>query len=360
MTERIFEGTLAQALTSGLIQPGDRLLLRAGTYPAGDLVASISGTEANPIVITNYPDEAVLIQPASGYRGLLVQGSYLTFVGDISFDGGAVTSDCIKITDGAHGIILENLTLYDAPMNGVLITGAETQAILRNVTSHGHGTSKGDHGVYVGDGVVTIEGGEFYNNRGHGIHVYGGHSHTTVKNTYCHNNTNVGIGVYSDEALIYNNVCRENGESGLRIRYDALDIQAYFNTLVDNPNNIDVRSIYQTIARPKVKNNVCIGGAIGIYVQTSNPDMPEASIELYNNLTYGGLTHTILIDEIDVEAVAQADNLAVAFSPVTDNGAIYTPGIGNPAIGAGVALDGIATDYGGNVRANPPTIGAWE
>lgn len=59
MTERLYGGTLAQALQDGNIKPGDRLLLHAGTYTAEQ--STLTGTQAKPISVIAYPGERVIL-----------------------------------------------------------------------------------------------------------------------------------------------------------------------------------------------------------------------------------------------------------------------------------------------------------
>src|SRR3990167_1178123 len=77
MNEIDFPGTFEQALSSDLILPGSRLLLRAGTYSA-DYINQLSDVTIQP-----YPGEHVIIDGS-----LLVRGSGVTFRDlEIAFSG---------------------------------------------------------------------------------------------------------------------------------------------------------------------------------------------------------------------------------------------------------------------------------
>jgi hypothetical protein len=55
--------TLQKAVSN--VQPGDTLFVRGGTYSA-NIVISITGTSSNPIKLTNYPGETVIIDGGTG------------------------------------------------------------------------------------------------------------------------------------------------------------------------------------------------------------------------------------------------------------------------------------------------------
>lgn len=358
--------TFSRAIASANIIAGDTISLRGGTYTLADMQINWHGISEAHITLTTYNNEQVIFQPTSGVRIMLITGDYIDITGNMIFDGAGVTQECIKITNaGAEvptGILLSGLEIKNAPMQGVLISNNSTTATLTNLTIHDVGTTEDHHCIYVSDGTVTINGCECYNGAGHGIHVYGGHSTTTIYNNYCHNNHKAGIGVYSDTALVYNNICRSNEEAGIRIRYSAETIETYFNTLINNPLNVDIQAISLTTFTCKIHNNVCLNGNYGIYTQMEQAGLAADCVELYNNLTNGAALANILIFGAgDTDAVIQANNLTNAFTPVTNDGAdVIDPTVGNPAIGAGVAVVGITTDYAGTARANPPTIGAYE
>lgn len=59
MTEIVFDGNLQEALSSPKVRPGDRLLLKGGTY-AGDFVCGLSG-DAKRITVMSYPGEWAVI-----------------------------------------------------------------------------------------------------------------------------------------------------------------------------------------------------------------------------------------------------------------------------------------------------------
>ena len=362
--------SLVIALASGNVIPGDTLQLRGGTYTLADMEINYHGTAEAPITITNYPGETVTFRPASGYRIMLITGDYITITGDIVFDGINVASECIKITNAGDeipiGVVLSGLECKNAPLNGVMISGTGVSATLTNLEIHDIGTNGQHHGIYVQEGTIGINGCEIYNVSGHGIHPYGGTSTIEVYGNYIHDCTVAGIGAYSPGgAKIYSNVLRRNGVN-LRCRYSVNNLEIYYNTSVEAVNHgMECRAISLDAFNAKIYNNIFYGnGAIGAYFQTHDGGvLADDCIDFYNNLITGNVTSDLTLGEAaDVAAVDLANNLiGGGFDPITDDaGAGYKPGVGNAAKGAGVAVVGITTDYGGNARANPPTIGAWE
>ncbi len=358
--------SLAIALESANIIPGDVLQLRGGIYTLTDMEIKWHGTSSNHITLTNYPGEQVIFRPTSGVRIMLITGEYIDISGDIVFDGVGVSQECIKITNAGANVPLEitldGIEIKNAPMQGVLISNNGTVCTLNNLNIHHNGTTKDHHGIYLSDGTATISGCECYNNSGHGIQAYGNHSVAVIYKNYCHNNGRVGIGCYSDSAIVYNNICRANYEANIRVRYSARNVEIYNNTCMDaNAWHIDVRAISLDVFRAKIYNNVFCGGAYGVYIWTELASLPDGAIEFYNNLSTDTVNN-YLFDATDSGTISLSNNIdGGGFSPVTDNAAdVIIPLTGNPAKNTGVYIASVLSDYTGSVRNNPPSIGAYE
>lgn len=291
------------------VAPGDVLQLRGGNYNVSDLALRWIGKDDAHITLTNYPDEQVIFNPLTGYRIMLVSGEYIDISGNIILDAINVVAEGIKVTqDGANigkGIILDGLEIKNAPMNGVLITNHRASATLSNLKIHNIGTNKGHHCIYVGDGTATIHDCECYSAFGHGIHIFSGSSKTKVYRNYCHNNK-VGIGMYSFDAIIHDNICKANNESGIRVRYDAINAEIYNNTTLDNSEtNLDVQTIGKSVFTADISNNVSLGSKYGVYIRTNNNNLVDGAIMLNNNSVHDATVKDIYIDPVDIRVVKE-------------------------------------------------------
>lgn len=327
----IFPGTLTQAMQSQLVLPGSRLLLHGGNYLVGDLQCALSN-----VTITNFPDEQAILIPASGTRALL----FGSLAADVILDGLIIdavnVAEGIKITSGATNITIKNCEIKNATGQGIIIThggGTTTGTLIENCHVHHCGTDDFDHGIYIRTGG-TIIGCEINNNIGYGVHAYAGIGDYTIEKCYIHDNGDFGIGAMYGNAIIKNNVMRGNGNSDIRATYDIFDLSAFYNTLLSAQPGIAAG--WRSTDDPAIwtiQNNLCIGNT-GISI---DPALAGVTLTESNNLTVADITN------------------------ITDNGAnSIIPQAGHSAIGGGVAISGITTDYAGTTRANPPTIGAYE
>ena len=98
--------------------------------------------------------------------------------------------------------------------------------------------------------------------------------------------------------------------------------------------------------------------APGLYYSSDASDKVTASSNVEFGIRNGdACTGTILC--VDPRLVNEPAQGAVPPEPILDN-FNFTPQTGSPAIGAGVALSTVTTDYNGTTRPSPPSIGALE
>lgn len=97
----IFPGDLADALTSALILPGSRILLREGVY-SGDFICTLVGGVANIITIQSYPGERAIIDGS-----LTMSGVYTDLVDlEITYSGWEGRDAIADGVDPAHALVL--------------------------------------------------------------------------------------------------------------------------------------------------------------------------------------------------------------------------------------------------------------
>ncbi|MBI5514223.1 MAG: right-handed parallel beta-helix repeat-containing protein [Deltaproteobacteria bacterium] len=107
--------------------PGDRVLMRAGTYPGGGFIGA-RGTASAPITVLS----------VDGPRRAVLQGGTETLrIGDgasyLIFDGLEVRNsgdNTIHIDSGAHHIWLRNLYAHDAGFNGDVLKANQAASIF--------------------------------------------------------------------------------------------------------------------------------------------------------------------------------------------------------------------------------------
>jgi len=274
-------GTLSRPFKSfkqaiGLLQPGDTLYIRGGTYTEQlDFQGpNKSGTANGWITVAGYPGETVISQFAGGiaysYGPIKARGNRGYFIFEnLILDGinGAYSSG-LQIRDGNHHFILRNVEFKNFQMSAMMIKASNVQIINCKIHDSVVDTVQDPpsrrYGIYLSSGdTVIIEGNNIYNNPGGGITVYPGPVHNAVirNNVIHHNNwmanSNVpgiqlspvldhptanGNGVI-DGTQIYNNVVHSNCVNqptgskpcgGIEISNGATNTKVWNNTVYGN------------------------------------------------------------------------------------------------------------------------------
>jgi len=278
--------------------------------------------------IESYNNLGATIIQNSGATALSFQDKVGITVNGFLIDAPGATDAAIKITS-SQDITISSVEIKNCPRQGILIThgtSATTGTIIENCHIHDCGTNGLDHGIYIRTGGI-IRGCNIHNITGYGVHAYDGSGDYTIERNYLHNNGAYGAGAMFGNAVIKNNVIRDNVSQSIRITYNALDVLCAHNTVDEifaGSRSTDDPATWT------IKNNLCLVSGL----QTA-ADLTGVTIDADKNIILSG-------DYTD------------------DGGANIKPSAGNPAKAAGIAIAGITTDYGGNARSDPPTIGAWE
>jgi hypothetical protein len=138
-----------------ILQPGDTLLLEAGTYSGGLPIDNMLGTLANPIVIAGPESGPRAVFPArSCCNTVSIRDSAYVAIYNLELDGqGLPNVDAVKAegdAQWAHHITLENLTIHDHDANQQTV-GISTKCpawdwVIRNNVVDSAGT-----GLYLGN-----------------------------------------------------------------------------------------------------------------------------------------------------------------------------------------------------------------
>ena len=251
-------GTLVQPLCSiskglSLLQPGDTLFIRQGTYPSFSV--SRSGLAGKYITISGYGGEMPLVQGGAGIelrgvsyvwiRGFEVSGASGNFTGGISLtnagtvnpnyniiEGNRVHGNTqpgmsgIKISEGSHNKILNN-EVYDNYFTGIRISGVSA-SITGNEIGYNHvynHTLAGGDSDGIGLNGVTVTRTYIHDNLVHdnsddGIDTWNSRNNIIAGNVSYHH-TGIGDGngfklggVDGGGNLVRNNIAYDNKARG--------------------------------------------------------------------------------------------------------------------------------------------------
>lgn len=315
------------------LKPGDKLTVRAGVY-AESLDADIPSGEswAAPVTVTAYPGEKVTIKSSAGSNRVLeFRGpQHHIVVSGFVLDGGAVTYDCIKVTNAtatgpAHHIRIENCEVFGANEQGVLVTGGANYNEFKNLKVHDCGlTGKPHkmaldhyHGFYLATDHNLVSGCDVYHNAGYGIHCY-----DDAKTTVNYN-------------IIRNNCCYDNGVAGLSgagiILSSGVGNAAFDNVVFSNAYGIAID--YSAVDTRVFNNTAYRNRKYGIYVGSGS-----RGAKIANNISYGNGWSPDVADD-GSEASSFAANLAGVDPMFVDPAKRdFHLRPGSPAIGRGTAI----------------------
>ncbi len=214
---------------TGVAQAGDDIIMRGGTYH--NAINPIKGgASSNPVTITHYSGEEVVIEPTDYPHGayldkddshLVING--LTF---INCTGDGLHLRPHTASDGpTEDVSLLNNKIIDCERNGIFLGGNDHLVQGNTIAGSGHTTtgtsSAGYHGVYVLGDENHIEQNTITGSAYLGIRMEGDNVVVT-DNTVAANQTH-GIGIWVDAGYsantveITNNRIYYNGGNGIEV-----------------------------------------------------------------------------------------------------------------------------------------------
>lgn len=173
-----YPGTFAQAIISPDITPGDRLLLKEGTFSA-DFVATLNGVEASPIIILPFASDTPVIDGSFYTRGQwqVIKSLEITDADFTDRENNIPIHDGMRLELSAANIRAENCVIHNC-RQGILIDATTSGEIYGCVIFH-NGWSEPDrghgHGVYLSNNSDTpkkITDCVLYGQFGWGLHCY--------------------------------------------------------------------------------------------------------------------------------------------------------------------------------------------
>ena len=199
------------------LRPGQRLLVRAGTYAEWVVVAR-SGAPGHRIVIEAYPGERPVITGR-----LKIEGDHVRVSG-IRFEGGTPSNrrGVLIYVAGGDDVVVSRCEITGAALSGIYLEGADGARIVHNRIHHNGTHDNLDHGIYWSSGEGGLVAGNVVSdNHAKGIQLYPDADGIVVSQNTVVGNGRIGIvvggeGTTSDRHVIVNNVVVFNGWEGIR------------------------------------------------------------------------------------------------------------------------------------------------
>lgn len=228
------------------ILPGQRVLVRAGTYPEWVIWDKRNGTPTATMTLAAYSGERVVIAGRLKVVSDYVRVSGLVLQGQNSVNP---TDASLYIANGDH-VEISGTEITKGAISGVFMSASDDVRLLNNWI-HDNGThARFDHGVYLNSGVgCVIANNKIERNMAYGIHLYPDADNTLVTGNTVSSNGLSGLiiaggsSVKSEGNRIESNLFTYNGEYGIRAYWSgtpgvgnvARGNTAYGNTLGQYP-----------------------------------------------------------------------------------------------------------------------------
>jgi parallel beta-helix repeat protein len=317
------------------LRAGDTLYIRGGTWTQQLDLMNTSGSSSAWIKIAGYPGETVTIRYAEplvgGYGPIKARGArgYFIFENFVLDGINMPTRTGWQIDGSNHHFILRNLEIKNFRYNGLYTAGNDIQVINCKVHDNKPPSSTGYYyGIYAHNGSnLLIQGSQFYNNSGGGLHLYPGPlSNPVIRNNSIHNNNYQanspvgGIILYGSSgsisnAKIYNNLVYRNGTSssgnatGIRLVYTS-GAKVWNNTVYGNKTyGLQIASSSSTV----VQNNIIYGNGTGNYSNQSS------STTYTNNITTDPKFVSTSSNNFQLQSSSPAVNKGVVLSSVPND-----------------------------------------
>ena len=249
-----------------VLQPGDKLYIRQGTYAEGITPASMSipsGTSwSDAITISGYPDETVTLLGDSYAPIALFSDyniAYLVFEHLVLDASGRSVG--FYVGCGSHHIRLSNSEIKHGVLGIQFCNNADYNEII-NCSVH----DSAYHGLYIMSSNNLFDGNQVYNNGGYGYHLYNSGAHTVndnvIRNSEIYGNGSVKISSFGivlgsgNNNVMYDNVVRDN-PAGIQVAYGsppADNTQVYDNTVYGNGPGGGIE-IFSNVTNTLVANN---------------------------------------------------------------------------------------------------------
>lgn len=391
------------------LKPGDTVCIAAGERPFLRLKGFV-GSAAQPITVKNCGGQVVIHNTDRAYALVVEDGSsylHLTGTGDAAHPYGFKISAPDKEPYAAVGLWFNGKsTNYEADHIEIFNTGfagvmsktdplcdgsADQDRFIQKAVDlhHLYIHDTGGEGMYVGSTqsaghTITCEG----QREVHQPHFLEGISihDSIIEDTGW---DGVQIGMARADCSFYRNTIHRVGLEGVQYQVQGLQLgtfsacDVYDNIITDGPA---MGVFAQGAARTRVFNNIIARfGSDGIYANDNGhpSSMGQPYLFWHNTITgyarngltvFGGATrgsgsaNNLVIGAApgvsagnDVSGWSAANDLVLATAQAAGvDPATFAPSASSPALGAGVLLAQVPRDMLGQLRPDPPAVGARE
>lgn len=204
------------------VSAGDTIFIRAGTYTSTSrIVITASGTHANPIVLSGYPNEVAIL------------------------DGGSITgfNAILEMGSTRHHWVIQDLTIQNAPLYGIWLRGehhtVQNCIIKDNTTGNGQGL------IAVGVDTLWVMHNTITNVTWNALNFESCDQVYVIANEIVTNTLHAGINAFTQTTEdpqfmnsglhIFNNLI-QNNKTGIYIRYQQ-DFMISGNFILDSVDN---------------------------------------------------------------------------------------------------------------------------
>lgn len=373
--------TIAQG--RACLSSGDTLIIKGGTYAERITGGVPSGTSwSNVTTIKGAPGEAAILKPTGLQRIIELSSERYIVFENLILDGDNATGSSFGISLGggsgqaANHLRFQDIEIKDVASTGVIDgpddpvnTGGFNEFIRVKIRNLGSARLPccPEHGFYISASNDLFDGVEVYDNRddrGYGMHIYGGASFTfrnnIVRNSSFHHSAGSGgIAVRTDGTIFENNLFYNNGATGLVLTGRNANVVVRNNTVYGNAGSYGQGIIlFQTGSGPiSLINNLVSGNSqAGISIESA----PGTTVS--NNLSSNNAGGNF----VDVSGQATLSNnlFGSSFNPkfVNPGAQDFHLQAGSAAIDVGVTIGALTTDKDGTTRPQGSKfdIGAYE
>ena len=270
------------------VQPGDTVLVSAGTYTGTAVNPANSGTASSPITFAANPGVTV----SGGTKAFSLSSRDYVVISGFTITG--TSSAGISISNGSNDMVSHNVITATGSY-GISVTGGSSDTLAGNTESlAGVPVSHPAAGIYLSNLTGgLIQGNVTHDNSAHGIYLTGSTTGVLVTgNTSYHNayqyernangiddiapsnsiignvtygNEDTGINIYTggNNALVADNVTYDNGDHGID-DYDVTGGRIINNTVYFNCT--DGINVEGTSGNYNIENNISMNNATGAVI----------------------------------------------------------------------------------------------